>query len=119
MEYLRQYLGIVDCDTHGAFCQDQDISGCPTVKICEVPKDGHSGTVEYTPLENNYNLQTGIILDLWAKGFATGARTGRSAAMAAGVAGVEDGDSLGEDGFDFSAFDDEDEGSFEEDKREL
>jgi hypothetical protein len=112
-------VGIVDCDTHGTFCQEQDISGYPTVKTCEVPEDRPSGTVECTPLENNYNLQTGIILDLWAKGFATGARAGRSAAVAAGVAAAGEDDNIGEDGFDFSAFDEEDKGSFEEDKEEL
>ena len=82
--------------------QEHDISGYPTVKTCEVPEDRPSGTVECTPLENHYNLQTGIILDLWAKGFATGARAGRSAAVAAGVAAAGEDDNMGEDGFDFS-----------------
>ena len=107
-------VGIVDCDMQRAFCEAQGITGYPAIKVCEVPPDNPSGTAVCSPLENNFNLQMGVILDLWAAGFAAGARAGGGAARAGGF-----DTSLGQDGFDFSRFEDNDEGSFENEHEEL
>lgn len=104
-------VGIVDCDTNKDLCSQEGIDAYPAIRICEPNSmsDPNAG-ITCKPLENNYNIQMGIILDLWASGFKTGAK----------LAGREHIDAdVGEDGFDFSKFDSNDEGSFSDELTEM
>jgi thiol-disulfide isomerase/thioredoxin len=66
-------VGIVDCDSHKALCEEQGVTGYPELRYYTAggPRSGR-------PLDSKYRVSHDIKLSLWAQGAIAGLAAGRA-----------------------------------------
>ena len=82
-------VGIVDCDRNGQFCGQMGVQAYPALRWW----GGGGGQGEQLP---QYNIQQGVILDIWADGVLAAASAARGARATPRSADPEGGERAGE-----------------------